>query len=73
MFGLSIIGGISFSGTAFDCWTQTENAPEKALKLGDILGCPTGSNAELVNCLMERPARGIIQADAEFMVRQNTL
>ncbi|XP_043273322.1 uncharacterized protein [Venturia canescens] len=59
--------GISFSGTAFDCWTQTENAAEKAKKLGSILGCPSENNVELIKCLQERPARSILQADGDFM------
>ncbi|XP_077272626.1 venom carboxylesterase-6-like [Temnothorax americanus] len=60
-------GGISFSGTAFDCWTQTENALEKAKKLGALMGCPTISSREMIRCLRYRPARAIVQATSEFM------
>ncbi|XP_077272625.1 venom carboxylesterase-6-like isoform X2 [Temnothorax americanus] len=60
-------GGISFSGTAFDCWTQTENALEKAKKLGALMGCPTTSSRDMIRCLRYRPARAIVQATSEFM------
>ncbi|KAK0160556.1 hypothetical protein PV328_007954 [Microctonus aethiopoides] len=60
-------GGMSFSGTALDCWTQTENAAEKAKKLGEIVGCPTSDNILLVKCLTTRPAISIAQAVGNFM------
>lgn len=58
---------MSFSGTALDCWTQTENAAEKAKKLGEIVGCPTSDNILLVKCLTTRPAISIAQAVGNFM------
>jgi carboxylesterase type B len=60
-------GGISFSGTAFDCWTQTENSLEKAKKLSALMGCPTTSSRDMIRCMRYRPARAIMQATSEFM------
>ncbi|KAL0131422.1 hypothetical protein PUN28_002745 [Cardiocondyla obscurior] len=60
-------GGISFSGTAFNSWTQTENSLEKAKKLSALLGCPTTSSRDMIRCLRYRPARTVVQATAEFM------
>ncbi|XP_076675393.1 carboxylic ester hydrolase-like [Andrena cerasifolii] len=59
--------GISISGVALDPWAQTERAPEKADKLGAILGCPTNTTTRMINCLRERPARLISQAVGDFM------
>ncbi|KAG5329496.1 EST6 protein, partial [Acromyrmex charruanus] len=60
-------GGISFSGTAFDCWTQAENSKEKAKKLSALMGCPTTSSRDMIRCLRHRPSRAIVQATSEFM------
>ncbi|XP_011707089.1 PREDICTED: venom carboxylesterase-6-like, partial [Wasmannia auropunctata] len=60
-------GGISFSGTTFNCWTQTENSLEKAKKLSALMGCPTTSSREMIRCLRYRPARAMVQATSEFM------
>lgn len=60
--------GVSMSGTALNCWSQTENALEKAKKLATLLGCPTNSTETLVNCLRYRPARSVIDAVDNFMV-----
>ncbi|XP_014208345.1 venom carboxylesterase-6-like [Copidosoma floridanum] len=59
--------GISFSGTALLCWAQTENAQEKAKKLGALMGCPTDNTKDMVECLQQRPARPLVQATSEFM------
>ena len=63
------LGGISFSGTAFDCWTQAENSKEKAQKLSALMGCPTTSSRDMIRCLRHRPARVMVQATSEFMVK----
>ncbi|XP_011171836.1 uncharacterized protein LOC105204452 [Solenopsis invicta] len=60
-------GGISFSGTAFDCWTQAENSLEKAKKLSALMGCPTNTSRDMIRCMRYRPARAIVQATSEFM------
>lgn len=67
-FSFYHIGGISFSGTAFDCWTQPENALEKTKKLSALMGCPTTTSRDMIRCLRYRPARAIVQATSEFMV-----
>ncbi|CAD6205731.1 GSCOCT00009989001.2-RA-CDS [Cotesia congregata] len=58
--------GISISGTALDCWAQTENSLEKSKKLASILGCPTTNTSSMVECLRTRPGKGISQAVGEF-------
>lgn len=60
--------GMSLSGTALNCWAQTENSLEKSKKLGALMGCPTESTKEMVKCLRRRPARPIVQAVEKFMV-----
>ncbi|XP_078045163.1 juvenile hormone esterase [Augochlora pura] len=59
--------GISVSGTAFSCWTQTENALEKAKKVAALMGCPTANKREMVRCLRFRPSRALVQSAQEFM------
>lgn len=59
---------MSFSGTALDCWTQTENSVEKGKKLGDKLGCPTDNSKIMIECMMTRPAKSIVQLVGDFMV-----
>ncbi|XP_076755888.1 juvenile hormone esterase [Xylocopa sonorina] len=60
-------GGISISGTALNCWTQTENALEKAKQLGALMGCPTLNIRDMVRCLRYRPGRVVVQALDEFL------
>ncbi|XP_043272746.1 venom carboxylesterase-6-like [Venturia canescens] len=59
--------GMSVSGTALDCWTQTEASREKAKKLGATMGCPTNNNEEMIRCLKTRPAKSIFETEGEFM------
>lgn len=61
-------GGLSLSGTALDCWTQERNPLEKAKKLGALMGCPTTSTKEMVQCLRYRPGRVLVQALADYQV-----
>lgn len=61
-------GGISISGTALNCWTQTENSLEKAKQVGAFMGCPTRNVKEMIRCLRYRPARAIVETLANFMV-----
>ncbi|EFN66412.1 Esterase FE4 [Camponotus floridanus] len=60
-------GGMSYSGTAFDCWAQTENSLEKTKKLSALMGCSTNSSRDMIDCLRYRPVRDIVQATSEFM------
>lgn len=68
IFFLNFTGGISISGTAFNCWTQTENSLEKAKQVGALMGCPTRNIKEMIRCLRYRPARAVVETLADFMV-----
>lgn len=59
--------GISVSGTSFSCWTQTENALEKAQKVSALMGCPTTNKREMIRCLRFRPSQSLIASTREFM------
>lgn len=63
--------GISFSGTAFNCWSQTEVSRAKAIKLGELLSCPIGDIHKMVECLRKRPAYDVVAAQAHFMVHND--
>ncbi|XP_076287810.1 carboxylic ester hydrolase-like [Lasioglossum baleicum] len=58
--------GISVSGTSFSCWTQTENALEKAQKVAALMGCPTANKREMIRCLRFRPSRSLVASTQEF-------
>ncbi|KAJ4451370.1 hypothetical protein ANN_02832 [Periplaneta americana] len=60
--------GISMSGGATCPWGQMEAGPEKAWKLGALLGCHQKSSKELVECLRTRPARQIVEQVKYFQV-----
>lgn len=60
--------GISFSGTTFNSWTQTENSREKAIKLGELMNCSTNNISEMIDCLRDRPAEALVRAQIKFMV-----
>ena len=60
--------GMSFSGTALDCWTQTENSREKSMRLAELVNCPTGDARKMIECMRERPAKDIVAAQTKFMV-----
>ena len=61
--------GISLSGGVFGPGKQTENAREKAFKLGALMGCPTQEVREMIDCLRYRPPRPMAQATQNFMVK----
>lgn len=60
--------GISQSGSALNPWVLQENAREKAVKLAELLGCPSANSAQIVSCLSKRSARQIVNAVKEFQV-----
>lgn len=60
--------GISQSGSALNPWVLQENAKEKAVKLSEILGCPSKSSTQIFNCLLQRSGRQIVKAVKEFQV-----
>ncbi|XP_014282700.1 venom carboxylesterase-6 [Halyomorpha halys] len=51
---------ISASGSALCPWAIAENVREKAAKIADELGCPTGDSKSMVDCLRNRPASSIV-------------
>ena len=59
--------GMSFGGSALNCWAQTENWREKAMRLAELLNCPTSDARKMIECMKERPAIDIVAAQAEFM------
>ena len=60
--------GMSFSGTALDCWTQSENSREKAMRLAELMGCPMDDVKNMIECMRQRPAKDIVSAQTKFMV-----
>ena len=60
-------GGISISGTAFDCWTQTENSAQKAKQVGALMGCPTNNVRDMIRCLKYRPGNVMVEALGKFL------
>ncbi|XP_046744930.1 venom carboxylesterase-6-like [Diprion similis] len=58
--------GMSISGTALDCWCQTEASLEKARKVASIVGCPTSEVRSMVDCLKTQPADQIAVTLTQF-------
>ncbi|XP_066257357.1 venom carboxylesterase-6-like isoform X1 [Euwallacea similis] len=55
--------GMSQSGCALNPWVLTERVKEKALKIANLVGCPsTRSSEEIKKCLKSKPARHIVHA-----------
>ncbi|KAG6452860.1 venom carboxylesterase-6 [Manduca sexta] len=59
--------GIAFSGAAFASWTHAVKPAQKAKTLSTIVGCPTTTNKEMIDCLKYRPAEVIVNAQAEML------
>ncbi|KAM3957563.1 carboxyl/cholinesterase 7 [Aphomia sociella] len=59
--------GIAFSGSAFASWTHAVKPLQKAKTLASIVGCPTTTNREMVDCLKYRPAEVIVNAQVEML------
>nr|WNK22298.1 carboxylesterase 13 [Athetis lepigone] len=58
--------GIAYSGSALTSWTHSIKPAEKAKALAAIVGCPTNTNKEMVDCLKYRPADVIVNAQIEM-------
>ncbi|XP_038220747.1 venom carboxylesterase-6-like [Zerene cesonia] len=58
--------GIAFSGSSFASWTHSVKPAEKAKSLAAIVGCPTSSNKEMVDCMKYRPAEVIVRGQIEM-------
>lgn len=61
--------GFSQSGTILNPWVLNEEPLAKARKLATLVGCNSKDTKTLVKCLRYRPARQIVQAVKEFLVR----
>ncbi|XP_073975785.1 esterase FE4-like [Rhodnius prolixus] len=66
-------GAISQSGTAFCPWAYSAPglARKKAIKTADILGCPTDSTVDMVECLKIKHPYDIIGVHKNFIIWQN--
>lgn len=60
--------GLSLSGTAFDNWAQARNSREKAIKLGELVNCPTSNMTNMLICLKECSVQDLGKAQAKLMV-----
>ncbi|CAH0398195.1 unnamed protein product [Chilo suppressalis] len=58
--------GVAFSGSAFASWTHAVKPAQKARTLASIVGCPTTTNREMVDCLKYRPAEVVVNAMIEM-------
>ncbi|XP_072949547.1 carboxylic ester hydrolase-like [Epargyreus clarus] len=58
--------GIAFSGAAFGSWTHAVKPLQKAKALATIVGCPTATTREMVDCLRYRPAEVVVNAQIEM-------
>ncbi|XP_075977670.1 venom carboxylesterase-6-like [Anticarsia gemmatalis] len=58
---------IAFSGAAFTSWTQDIKPVDKAKSLAGIVGCPTGTSKELIDCLRYRPAEVLVNGQKQML------
>ena len=68
LFSGTFARGIAFSGSALAEWTHSMKPAEKAKALAAIVGCPTNTNKEMVDCLKYRPAEVLVNAQYEMFV-----
>ncbi|XP_076258814.1 venom carboxylesterase-6-like isoform X1 [Rhynchophorus ferrugineus] len=59
--------GISQSGCMLNPWVLAEHSKQKTARLADLIGCPTGSSREIVQCLKTKPAAEIVGAVKFFL------
>ena len=60
--------GISFSGSALNSWAIMVNGKEKAMKIGEKVGCVITNTKKLVECLRGRPATDLTAAEMSLEV-----
>ncbi|GJQ88158.1 Est-6 [Trypoxylus dichotomus] len=53
--------GFSESGTALDPWVIQDNGLEKTKRLATLVGCPTDSSKEIIDCLRSRSGNKILE------------
>ncbi|KAI4457906.1 carboxylesterase [Holotrichia oblita] len=59
--------GFSESGTALDPWVLQEQGLEKAKRLAMLVGCPTDTSKEIIDCLRSRSGNKIVEQMKEFI------
>jgi len=57
---------IAMSGSALCWWANLADQRKTAVSLGSGLGCPTGDSAQMLECLRNRPAEEIMEAQAKL-------
>ncbi|XP_075977879.1 venom carboxylesterase-6-like [Anticarsia gemmatalis] len=57
---------ISYSGSALTAWTHSIKPLEKTKTLASIVGCPTTTNKEMIDCLKYRPGEVIVNAQIQM-------
>jgi len=55
------------SGSAYCNWAYTENVTQKTKYVAKILGCPTDSSVNIVDCLRSRSTKAITESIEHFM------
>ncbi|KAL0882901.1 hypothetical protein ABMA27_016410 [Loxostege sticticalis] len=58
--------GIAFSGSAFASWAHAVKPVQKAKALAAIVGCSTIITEEMVDCLKNRPAEVLVNAQIKM-------
>ena len=58
--------GIAFSGSAFASWTHAIRPAQKAKTLASMVGCPTDTSKDILECLKYRPAEVIVKAQGDM-------
>ncbi|XP_072398062.1 venom carboxylesterase-6-like [Diabrotica undecimpunctata] len=58
--------GVSQSGCVLNPWVLMEEPLNHAKKVASLVGCPTESNEEMVNCLKTKPAKQIVNTVKQF-------
>jgi len=53
---------ISMSGSALCWWANIPNQGRTAVRLGEAMGCPVDNSEDLVECLRQKPAMEIMEA-----------
>ncbi|XP_052753166.1 venom carboxylesterase-6-like [Galleria mellonella] len=57
---------IAYSGSAFAPWAFAEKPVEKAKALATLVGCPTNSSQDMIDCLTDKPGEDIVGAQVHF-------
>ncbi|XP_013381853.1 fatty acyl-CoA hydrolase precursor, medium chain-like [Lingula anatina] len=61
---------ISQSGTTSAAWAVSQNGPELAVRIGNILGCPSANTMALVDCLRTIDAEALVNASCLISLKE---